>query len=538
MFQTNTRVELLTDVNIPRDYQYTLNFKTLYDQENYFDNRIAKIFGNGTSLKQVSQGGGEVIVNSSLASLLGFNYMRIMNDSNKWYYCFIDSVEMVSSATTRIYYTVDVMQTYFIQGDVTLGDCFVEREHVDDDTVGNHLLDEGLNIGQDYETVSEYSYYETQYKVVILASEPINGLNAKVPQKIGGIAVPCYSYWLGYDDLDQIKFIVDAYATAGKSDAIISIFTQPANFSADYNNPNCVKNKITVDITPTIPYVCKNNKMKTFPFTFLSCESVENSQVFKFENFKKVYTDNFVIQGTFGENQSLLCYPTDYLRFIKELTNEPLAFATSCSGFPVLPWVSNYYSNWQARTSAGRQLQKESIDINKKFGLISGGMGLVGSAGAMAINPVAGAGGMVASGVGIANTLSQSYLAEKQMMVQDYEAQMIPNSFSASTVSANTIFADRKIGFTFKHKVIRSYFFKKCDTFLTKYGYKVLENKTPNINSRERFNYLKVSDIYLFGDLANEQKELIKSIFTNGITFWHDHENIGNYDIENTIREV
>ena len=65
--------------------------------------------------------------------------------SNKWFFAFIDKIEFVSNKNCRIYFTIDEMSTWWDYW--WYQNCFVEREHVSNDTFGLHTIDEGLNCG-------------------------------------------------------------------------------------------------------------------------------------------------------------------------------------------------------------------------------------------------------------------------------------------------------------------------------------------------------------------------------------------------------
>ena len=55
-------------------------------------------------------------------------------------------MEYVNDNMTDVYIKLDVFQTY--QFDFQYKKCFVEREHVNDDTVGLHTVPENLETGE------------------------------------------------------------------------------------------------------------------------------------------------------------------------------------------------------------------------------------------------------------------------------------------------------------------------------------------------------------------------------------------------------
>lgn len=68
------------------------------------------------------------------------------NYGNKWFYAFITKMEYDNDYMTNISIETDVYQTW--QFDIIFKKCFVEREHVEDDTIGKHTVPESLEHGE------------------------------------------------------------------------------------------------------------------------------------------------------------------------------------------------------------------------------------------------------------------------------------------------------------------------------------------------------------------------------------------------------
>ena len=68
-------------------------------------------------------------------------------------------------------------------------------------------------------------------------------------------------------------------------------------------------------------------------------------------------------------------------------------------------------------------------------------------------------------------------------------------------------------------------------------GYKVNTLKHPNITGRAYFNYIEIGNTedIGFGELPSKSLEIINKICRRGVTIWHNHANIGNYSLNNTI---
>ena len=83
--------------------------------------------------------GATIRVPVNADSLNGYNYC-LYNNGNKWYYNFITRIVYVNEGTTEIYLERDVIQTWMF--DFTPKACFVEREHVADDSRYAHTVAE------------------------------------------------------------------------------------------------------------------------------------------------------------------------------------------------------------------------------------------------------------------------------------------------------------------------------------------------------------------------------------------------------------
>jgi len=81
-------------------------------------------------------------------NLWEYNYCMYQNDnySDKWFYCFITDMKYENDGLTYITIKTDVYQSW--QFDLTFMKSFVEREHVNDDTVGKNIMPEGLQLGE------------------------------------------------------------------------------------------------------------------------------------------------------------------------------------------------------------------------------------------------------------------------------------------------------------------------------------------------------------------------------------------------------
>lgn len=86
------------------------------------------------------------------------NYIAWKNTgySNKWFYGFITDVVYLADNTCLISFDYDIFQTWFY--DTTVNPSYVEREHVNDDTIGVNTVPENVVMG-DPVNVASSNYY-------------------------------------------------------------------------------------------------------------------------------------------------------------------------------------------------------------------------------------------------------------------------------------------------------------------------------------------------------------------------------------------
>ena len=80
--------------------------------------------------------------------IITFNYVMYQNDaySDKWFYAYITDMKWINDKMTEITIKTDVFQTW--QFDMEFKTSFIEREHVNNDTIGLHTVPENLETGE------------------------------------------------------------------------------------------------------------------------------------------------------------------------------------------------------------------------------------------------------------------------------------------------------------------------------------------------------------------------------------------------------
>ena len=142
----NTKIYLCKDINLDKSYKNVLD----YTENNMLSlcTSNAHLLASSTHYSFIEHGRNSILVDFSYSTCLQGNYIAFQNTdySSKWFFAFIESVKYVNDGTTQIDYIVDAWSTWFKS--LTIKSCFVVREHVNDDTIGLHTIDEGLALGE------------------------------------------------------------------------------------------------------------------------------------------------------------------------------------------------------------------------------------------------------------------------------------------------------------------------------------------------------------------------------------------------------
>lgn len=81
-------------------------------------------------------------------------------------------------------------------------------------------------------------------------------------------------------------------------------------------------------------------------------------------------------------------------------------------------------------------------------------------------------------------------------------------------------------------KTIFPEYANKLQDYFKQYGYKVNRLETPQFHTRANWNYIKMAEPNVYGDIPMDDLMKIRDIFIKGITLWHG-DYIGNYSLSN-----
>ena len=524
-----TKVYLL-NVPLESDLKNTLYFTSASNQQSYFQSRIQKSYTD-FSYQRKDQ---FIRVPAQFDTLYNCNYVMYQNSaySNKWFYAFITKMEYVDDGRTDIYIETDVMQTWMF--DITVKASFVEREHVNDDTVGLHTVPEQIETGEyiscNLQPSDKFSFGYSNCVIVLAVTEGIDDLasvttfNQRIPSGL---------IYVGIKSQTALRGILEAYANAGKADAVSSVFIAPEDFFNNFTDKSVGGNTYNVSTstvyelsestTITKPpylgqnYQPRNKKLLTFPYTFLQASNNAGAIVnYRWEDFYNVVdpsatqTITFNLIATISPGCDMRVYPSNYKNMINNYDE-----SISMGKLPVGSWASDVYTNW---------LTQNGINIAVGFGTnvaqIIGGVAGVASGGGAGLGVAS-----IASGLtGIASSVGQVY----QHSFQPPQAEGNINCGDVNYMYNLT-------NITFKRMSIKNEYASIIDGYFDMFGYKVNMVKVPNKAHRSRWWYTKTIDVNIDGAVPNEDMQKIKNAYNSGITFWRNASEIQNYSLSNNI---
>ena len=532
--------------------EHQLNFANATAQYNYFNGLAKYDVGNDFTYQRKD---GIMRIPAKFDDLIGYNYVMYRNDgySNKWFYAFINKMEYVNDGMTAITIKTDVFQTW--QFDLTYKRTFVEREHVNDDTIGKHTIPEGLNLGEylivDHRDIPLYDEVTSKDKwvpcfcVTTLPEGCVGAVDGRVKGdngRLGGV-FNALKYFATYT-LAAAKYIIDAYETGTvTTDAIVNVYMVPRICVDDTdNNPTTVNGypmlplKNYVDTSefqlqqPTVmaeSYTPVNKKLYTYPYSYVyMSNNVGEDIAFNWEDFPletisgttmptmtyyKAYVPSTSISAKliFKKYKSYVADNTSPT----QMTNYGMTFAK----VPVCAWTTDYYTNWLTQNGVNVQTSIGSaiagMAVGAGLGLLTGGVGVLAAAGSM-----------VSGFSSIANT-----------MAEVERAKSIPDQAHGNINTGDLVYALKRNSISCYYMSVRKEVAQTIDSYFSMFGYKVNSVKIPNVTGRSNWNYVKTIGCYIQSDIPQEDLQEIKSMFDNGLTIWHNPLTFMDYSQSNNI---
>lgn len=518
--EPKTNVKILKNIPLDNTYTNTILFTNRSDQYNFFSSKIKYNLTNYT-YQRVKRGWMRVGI--SAENLYDCNYLMFQNTSfgDKWFYAFITSVEYVNNECTEIEFEIDCMQTWNF--DYSLKHCFVAREHVTSDNIGEHLLPEPVELSE--YIYNDYTPVHSMNEMAVIVSVCDTDGESR-GTAYDGIYGGATLFAFNGNDYNGVNGVINNYIQ--RPDAIVSIYMLPKFLIGDIPSgehilPATTSAKIVTKEIPAISttdtlkgYKPKNNKLYTYPYNFLSVDnSCGSSLALRYEFFQNL-TPVLEINGTITQPVSVGLRPCSYkglrgydsLGGYASLNTELLQL----SSYPICSWNVDSYQAWIAQNAVPLALQSATKLINNGIN-----MGAIGGVGSMV-----GVGSTLVNEVG--STLSQYYTASIQ-------ADQCRGSFNNGGVNV----VAGKQQFYYGRCCITPECAKSIDNFFDMFGYTCNLTKIPNRKARPHWSYVQTKGCIIGGSIPSDDERTICEIYNKGITFWVKGNEVGNYSLDNRL---
>lgn len=500
-------VQFFGDLGLSPNYENTLYFPSVSAKDAYFD--ALTPITSATALTYSRAERGFIRVEKPMSTMINVGYMRFKNSSfeNKWFYAFVKNVEYINNITTQVNFELDVMMTWM--GAFTLNKCFVERQHSATDNIGDNIVDEDLEIGDYVVNSVNRTHFMDNYTIIIGASVDQQGNPVAGGQMINGVYSGIVLHQFG--TYQAANDFIDDLTDKAKSDAIVGACMCPTAFITDQQSVGQTytgnKNYTVLDGYSDI----KNKKLFTYPYNFLCVTNGDgNFATFRFEFFKASATQyQFSVWGIASLEPEAMIVPISYKNHTAQVAD--IGEKMGLAGFPSCAFNIDAYKAWLAQNQSSRTADVVSTVTS---GVISTAIGSM-------ISPITGVMGAVHTAGNIASLLG------KRMDYSRKPPQT--NGVQASSLMAGMHIKD----FYFYHKSITQEYVKIIDDYFTMFGYAQKKVMTPNMSVRPYWTYVKTLGCTLSGNLPADDGAKIERIFDDGVRFWKNHNDIGNYSLAN-----
>lgn len=515
MSTPNTSVWVCRGVKTDKTYNHVLLFGSASARFNYFTSKAIRSFDHYTY--QRTERYLTVGVNSEVIEEC--NYLVFINRtfSDKVYYAFIDKIEYLSDKTSRIYFTLDVMQTWF--PDCTLHPCYIDRQHSSTDAIGDNLVEDDLQCGDYIDSIVDT--YSVDAKIAFLCTFDTN-YNDAAGKLVNGL----------YSGLVEITFtssedagrFIEGAVEAGKAEGIVACYMTPEAKSV----VQTLKTTGNAD-----GYGPRNMKLFTYPYCYHRIyDSTGKLNVVLKDEYFGAGSKNVIITSTGGQGSPEI----GILPIAYKIKGDPIinySEAVYARPFPTCSYNTDIYKAYMAQNASSIMVEKTKLIDNAAMGAITNGVSMAGSLALMSTPATFGA-GAVGAATSFNNIINEGLnIAQYNAKFTDMD-RLPPQTSGTPSTSLAYMNANGVQIYVSYHTVTRQYA-KIIDDYWTVYGYPYRSVQTPNITSRSQWNYIRCGNSCITGPVPADALRLINDIFNRGVTFWHNPENVGRYELANNI---
>lgn len=483
-------------------------FTSSTQRTSYLSSHILLSSANCTAVRMA----GKVRVEAQINAVLTANYMSFSNQGigipNRELFAFITSVDYVNVNTVEVTFEMDWIQSYLFN--FTFEMCYVEREHVNDDTIGKNLVDENLDIGE-YIVASQQDYNQETGAVCFYLDQSVG------VQQINGVVSALVGQGFTMSEMREMSGFLSTFYD--RPESMVMIYMVTANMLTERStplNPRRPKefNYVQGMLRPPDNffyqgdrYYAKNMKLKCFPYQLFTVDNYNGSiQQYHWEDFQygSDLTVYFRIHGCPFPKPTMECYPINFkngLQYPDTESDEMQQYAVKYDNFPQVAWATDAFRAWISQYGVSKVASTGATVATSVIGII--GNAAAGNYGAA-----------VTGAINTAANLTETY--------QDYKRHEIHGQQLQGTVGSGGLdFEAGRVGFRYTAYCIKPEMAKRIDEYFTRYGYRVDATKVPNITGRAVCNYVKTINAKVGGNVPVDAMRALEAAMDSGTTFWH-----------------
>lgn len=428
------------------------------------------------------------------------NYIAWKNTgySNKWFYGFITDVVYLADNTCLISFEYDIFQTWFY--DTTVNPSYVEREHVNDDTIGANTVPENVVMGDPVNVASSNNYIP--HKWYMYATQVFDEITQAgfAPIEPGATDNEVSGYYkIPLASRAQASRLVDLYTRKGKLESLISMFALTDSSSASSS-----ANYTIARPTAFGEYTPKNNKLLCYPYNYSTLVLAGSETPYRYEWFADGVA-TFALKKPKYAGGSSYVFPVGYQKESSATNAFALENSVPTGAYPTASFGANAFQNYLVQY--GPQLA----------------VGLIGQ--------VVNIGASAATG-NVDEAISAGVAIGQDIM--DLRTHSLNSQTVAGTQSVAQLAYDTQLIIRIVSKQILPEYAQIIDEYFTAFGYKVCRIKAPNITGRPSWNYVKTIGAQVSGNIPEYAETALKAMLNNGVTFWHTND-VGNYSLNNSL---
>lgn len=561
LFVPDSEIYLLKNIPFTPDYRNTGLFANKESQGAIMQTRAFYHAQNCTYVRET----GRIRLEIPIAQAWQCNYIMYRNTNfyNKWFYAFVTAVNYINNETSEFAFKLDIMQTFLF--DYTEKPCFIERQHAANDALGSNLVPEGLEIGE--LTWATFSKLPAAYGKIYVAAtfdKQLNNYNGGMFNNVyTGLCIN------EFNTAAEVTAFINSATSANKLSGIVSIF-QSINYNTITTfNYNINQNSLFGGYRP------KNNKLYTYPYTFLQILGNDGGNaIFRWEYFNQFGQSSFQIATSPSVSSQMLITPTNY----KGKTGYNPAERMIIENVMLCSWNGDTFKANLAQTigrygayadiivdafgQATKQAESQKEEKAQELGEIQNA---IATGKQMSLGEAAAATWQVfksALGTGVEminqapkalgsdetlTEIAQSGVKNVLYTVRDaLKAFKAPESMSRQAqnpgASTDILYMLQEKSPYFVQMSITPYYAKIIDDYFTMYGYQTNRVQNPNRRARTRYTYIKTAGAIIEAEFPASIAQAIENIYNNGICFWwitgtgqNTLDGVGNYENNNPI---